>query len=62
MNCNGQCIRCNQHLHGNLIFYRIGLVIKYGEEAVRELELKATMFRTKKWSRQELEEIIETYK
>lgn len=61
MNVNGQDIRCNMFLNGNLIYYRMGLVKKYGEDAVRELEKKAEV-RVYKWSRTELEEIINKYK
>ena len=61
INVNGQDIRCNMFLNGNLIFYRMGLVKKYGEDAVRELE-KRSEVRTYKWSRTELEEIIKKYK
>lgn len=62
MNTNGQCIKCNMYLHGNLIRYRQGLVSKYGEDEVLKLEEEADNNRTKKWSRDELEIIIETYK
>jgi hypothetical protein len=61
MNVNGQDIRCNMFLNGNLIYYRQGLVRKYGVDAVNELEKKAEV-RTYKWSRTELEEIIQKYK
>jgi hypothetical protein len=61
MNVNGQDIRCNMFLNGNLIYYRQGLVRKYGVDAVNELEKKAEV-RTYKWSRTELEEIITKYK
>lgn len=60
-NTNGQCIRCNMYLSGNLIKYRQGLVKRYGEEFVLRLETEAEQ-KTKKWSRNELEIIIETYK
>lgn len=60
MNVNGQDIRCNMFLHGNLIEYRKGLVRKYGVEKVEELENMEK--RIKKWSRSELEEIIINYK
>lgn len=60
-NTNGQCIRCNMYLSGNLIKYRQGLVKRYGEEFVLRLEAEAEQ-KTKKWSRNELEIIIETYK
>jgi len=50
------------YLHGNLIMYRQGLVNRYGEEFVLKLEAEADNNRLKKWSRDELEIIIETYK
>lgn len=37
-NINSQCHRCNVHLSGNYISYRIGLVKKIGEAKVAELE------------------------
>lgn len=61
-NTNGQCIKCNMYLSGNLIRYRQGLVSRYGEDFVLELEEAADNNRTKKWSRDELEILIETYK
>ena len=61
MNVNGQCIRCNCFIHGNLIHYRMGLVQKYGDKKVKQLEKEAEV-RTYKWSRTELEEIIQKYK
>ena len=62
MNTNGQCIKCNMYLHGNLIKYRQGLVSRYGEDEVLKLEEEADNNRAKKWSRDELEMIIKTYK
>jgi len=61
VNVNGQCVRCNRHLHGNLIFYRSGLVKRYGEQKVLMLEASAKR-PGKKWSRFELMAIIEYYK
>lgn len=60
VNTNGQCIRCNCFLHGNLIHYRSGLVKRYGEQKVLMLETVARHL--KKWSRVELEAIIQHYK
>jgi hypothetical protein len=37
-NIHAQCVRCNQHLHGNATFYRIGLVARIGEARVARLE------------------------
>jgi hypothetical protein len=62
MNVNGQCVRCNTYAHGNLINYRKGLVIRYGEERVKQLELLPEINKVKKWSRVELNTIIEIYK
>jgi hypothetical protein len=61
MNVHAQCLRCNNFLHGNLIKYRMGLIQRYGEDYVNELEGKS-INAVKKWSRQELEEIILKYK
>jgi len=61
VNVNGQCNRCNQHLHGNLIFYRSGLVKRCGEQKVLLLE-HAAKRPGKKWTRFELMAIIDHYK
>jgi hypothetical protein len=60
VNVNGQCLRCNRHLHGNLIFYRSGLVKRYGEQKVLLLEFAAKR-PGKKWKRVELLAIIQYY-
>ena len=36
-NIHGQCVHCNQHLHGNLIQYQINLEKRIGAEKMREL-------------------------
>lgn len=61
INVNGQCLRCNNFMHGNLINYRIGLVERYGEDKVIQLE-ESRINAIKKWSRDELKEIILKYK
>jgi hypothetical protein len=61
-NVNLQCAGCNLFLHGNQAMYRIGLVDRIGEKAVAELEAKAVGNRVKKWSIDELKEIINKYK
>lgn len=61
VNVNGQCLRCNNFLHGNLIRYRQGLISKYGESEVLLLE-SASRHSVKKWSRFELDFIIQNYK
>lgn len=42
-NVNGQCLRCNYFLRGNLIPYRKNLIKKFGEERVQLLDLAAGM-------------------
>lgn len=37
-NIHKQCVRCNQHLSGNAIAYRIGLIAKIGVAPVEYLE------------------------
>jgi hypothetical protein len=59
-NVNGQCVKCNTFLHGNLLNYRKGMIKKYGEEVVDYLE--SHQYYTRKHDRQELEEIINHYK
>lgn len=59
-NTHGQCVRCNHFLSGNLNNYRINLIKRIGEQNV--LLLDASARKPKKWSRFELEQIIEYYK
>ena len=59
LNTNGQCIRCNLFLHGNLIGYRKGLVRKIGEAAVVGLE--CTRKKAHRWDRFTLIDIILKY-
>lgn len=59
-NVHGQCIACNQHLHGNLIDYRKNLLQKIGPELLEEIE--GTCRLSVKWDRFVLIGIIETYK
>jgi hypothetical protein len=59
-NVHSSCITCNQYLSGNLIEYRKGLINKIGEEQLTLLELEAN--KTRKFTIEELKEIINTYK
>lgn len=59
LNCHAQCSICNNHLSGNLANYRMALIEKIGIEAVEILE---TTKSTKRYSIEELKEIISTYK
>jgi hypothetical protein len=61
-NIHLQCAGCNMYKHGNQAMYRIGLVEKIGEKAVNGLETIATKVKVYKWSRSELNELIEKYK
>ena len=59
-NVHVSCVKCNNFLSGNLSEYRIRLVEKIGIERVEEVErLSAT---TKKFTIDELKEIINIYK
>ena len=62
INVNLQDAYCNCYAYGNQAMYRIGLVKKYGEKAVQELEEEAVRTKHKKWTRQELDLIINKYK
>lgn len=62
MNVNKSCSYCNNQLAGNLIEYRKGLVKKYGEEKVNELEVLAVKTKQYKFTREELVDIAHKYK
>lgn len=59
-NVHKQGVGCNRFKHGNLLEYRIGLVKKVGLERVEYLE--EHRHDTKKWTREELEKLLEEYK
>jgi hypothetical protein len=40
LNVHKQCVQCNQHQHGNLVEFRIGLKDRVGEKALEWLEGK----------------------
>jgi len=58
-NCHAQCSICNNHLSGNLVPYRVNLIEKIGLKRVEEMESMNTI---KKWSKEELDEIITKYR
>ena len=58
-NVHGECIACNGFNEFHLIPYRYNLIDKIGERRVMELESQFRL--VKKWSRFELNEIIEIY-
>jgi hypothetical protein len=59
-NVHSSCITCNQFLSGNLLEYRTKLCSKIGQKRFDELEAKRHV--TKKWTKDELKEIIKKYK
>ena len=58
-NVHGECVGCNLFDQFHLVGYRKRLIEKIGLETVGWLEAQARV--THKWTRSELEEIIETY-
>lgn len=58
-NVNGECQRCNGFDEFHLIGYRKHLVLKIGEAKVTKLEQERN--KVYKWSRTELQDIIEHY-
>lgn len=59
-NCNGQCCGCNIFKSGNVVEYRFGLIDKYGEEVVNQLEAMRNDQRQIK--DHEYKELIQYYK
>ena len=59
-NVHSSCITCNQYLSGNLIEYRKYLINKIGLQQLTLLEAEAN--KTRKFTVNELKEIINTYK
>lgn len=58
-NCHKQCVRCNQHLSGNQLEYRIRLGQKIGADRVAALESDQS---TKKYSIDDLKAIKAHYR
>lgn len=59
-NVHLQCEHCNTYLSGNLIYYRENLLTKIGIEEFENLSAEA--MKTRKFTIEELKEIIATYK
>jgi len=59
-NVHLQCEHCNTYLSGNLIEYQRNLIHKIGIESYHELEADAR--KTRKFTKDELKEIIHEYK
>lgn len=62
LNTNGQCVRCNHFLSGNLNVYRINLEAKIGTENLKQLDILANHKSLHKDDRFTLIDIIEKYK
>ena len=60
-NVHSQCSKCNRFLGGNELEYRAGLVNRFGEVFVLQLEADAIKLRNYKYTKEELKEIKETY-
>ena len=60
-NCHKQCRKCNRFLNGNELQYRKGLIERYGESFVSELESISDANRVYKYSKTELIEIKNKY-
>jgi len=59
-NCNLQCEHCNTFLSGNLLNYREGLLKRIGEAKLDALSQRAN--ETRKYTNDELQELIKKYK
>jgi hypothetical protein len=59
-NVHLQCERCNSFLSGNLLEYRTNLISKIGQERFDQLEARARV--TRKFTKDELKELIKKYK
>lgn len=58
-NVHKSCSKCNVFLSGNLDAYRIRIVERIGQEQLDRLDLPN---KTKRWTIEELKEIVSTYK
>lgn len=59
-NVHLQCEHCNTFLSGNLLNYQIGIEKRIGADRLIELQARAHL--TKKWTIEELKDLIKTYK
>ena len=61
-NVHLSCVQCNTHLHGNLLGYRNGLILRIGEHSLNQLEIDSNLRRNYKYTKEELIEIANHYK
>lgn len=59
-NVHGQCGKCNQHLHGNLVEYSRKLKLRIGEK--RFIELEESRHKELLLSAEEIQKLIKRYK
>ena len=59
-NIHCQCSKCNTFLGGNLTEYTVKMIDKYGREHVDSLIFRSRQ--AKKWTKEELKDLIEIYK
>jgi hypothetical protein len=59
-NVHLQCEHCNTFLSGNLLNYQIGIEKRIGAQKLIELQARAHL--TKKWTIEELKDLIKEYK
>ena len=60
-NCHSQCRACNRYLNGNEANYRLGLIKRFGDSYVKELDAKALIKRNYKYTREEILDIKTSY-
>lgn len=53
-NCHKQCRKCNRFLNGNELMYREGLIIRYNEQYVVNIEKLANETRQHKYTKEQL--------
>lgn len=62
MNVHLQCLHCNTFLEGNTMKYREGLIRRYGEGVIEELELARAAGQTRKWYDHDYKEMAKDYR
>jgi Bacteriophage Lambda NinG protein len=62
-NINGQCVKCNLRKEGNESGYRIGIIDRFGQERLTELDNMANLYKQNNftWNRVQLEETRKYY-
>lgn len=62
MNVHGQCHFCNTHLEGNTLAYRRGLIHRYGEAVIGQIEEARAAGQGRKWYDDDYKEMAKTYR